>query len=684
MDQDQQTYVRAVSRSLWGLAVQALVAGALLFVGMWSEVAAIQVGAWYAFGGLMIWLCLVVVYQQHRLEQLETMETEQLAQRHGTESSIFETSADDLAVARKRLERLYRWLVPITSLLVAAYLIGIGFWLMVTHVSASAATIGMGEGVDGRVAAVILIGVALGAFLISRYIAGMATVEAWRALRGGAGYLMGASMASFLLGIAMAVTYWAQVAWPLKILAVGLPACMLLVGAEIALNFVLNIYRPRKRDEMPRPAFDSRILSLITQPESIAKTINEAINYQFGFEITRSWFWQLLSRAFISLVGFGLVALLLLSCIVVVEPHEQALITRFGEIRGGPLEPGPHLKWPWPISKAEHHDVQRIRELPIGSKAELLRKDNGALAPILWDRPHTKEKPVNLIVASPISTARTDPSATSDENTTPVSVSLVNAEIVLHYRIEDLKTYVENQVNAEATLSVLAESEVTRYLLAHDIDQLISLERIGADEQLRQNINRRAEEKKLGVSVVNVLLPSIHPPQKVAGEFHAAVQARRELKIAVELAETEAIRTLVAAAGSAEQARMIVRQIEDLDDLKRQSASAEAIADKDQQIKTLIESAGGAASVRIAEARAARWEVENAERGRVMRFAAQYDAYRQAPRLYKMRRWLEVLASGMGGARKYMFVGKFDQAILRFDLKDVVGDYEMLMDAEAQ
>ena len=206
MDQDQQTYVRAVSRSLWGLAVQALVAGALLFVGMWSEVAAIQVGAWYAFGGLMIWLCLVVVYQQHRLEQLETMETEQLAQRHGTESSIFETSADDLAVARKRLERLYRWLVPITSLLVAAYLIGIGFWLMVTHVSASAATIGMGEAVDGRVAAVILIGVALGAFLISRYIAGMATVEAWRALRGGAGYLMGASMASFLLGLAVAVT----------------------------------------------------------------------------------------------------------------------------------------------------------------------------------------------------------------------------------------------------------------------------------------------------------------------------------------------------------------------------------------------------------------------------------------------------------------------------------------------
>ena len=39
----------------------------------------------------------------------------------------------------------------------------------------------------------------------------------------------------------------------------GLAIYMLLVAAEIVLNFVLNLCRPRRPGEIPRPPFDSRV-----------------------------------------------------------------------------------------------------------------------------------------------------------------------------------------------------------------------------------------------------------------------------------------------------------------------------------------------------------------------------------------------------------------------------------------
>ena len=96
---------------------------------------------------------------------------------------------------------------------------------------------------------------------------------------------------------------------------------MLLLAAEIALNFVLNLYRPRRPGEVPRPAFDSRILSLFAAPDSIVRSINEAVNYQFGFDITSSWGYQLLLRSGVWLLVFAVGILVALSSIVVVEPR---------------------------------------------------------------------------------------------------------------------------------------------------------------------------------------------------------------------------------------------------------------------------------------------------------------------------------------------------------------------------
>ena len=83
----------------------------------------------------------------------------------------------------------------------------------------------------------------------------------------------------------------------------AIPFFMIAVSAEILVNFALNLYRPRIAGQLPRPAFDSKTLSLLAAPDSFVRSINEAINYQFGFDITSSWGYQLLLRRAIAMLA---------------------------------------------------------------------------------------------------------------------------------------------------------------------------------------------------------------------------------------------------------------------------------------------------------------------------------------------------------------------------------------------
>lgn len=694
MSQDQQTYQRAAGASLLGLAVQLLLAFALLVLGIKSQAEAIGVATWHAFGGVAMWLCLWIVYQQHKLERIESLEADQLAARHGTDSSIFETTVDDLSVARRRLRWLYRWIVPLTSLGTSAYLIGIGLWQAQAFTGPDAQIVPANVLMTVAFCAII----SLVGFLVSRYLAGMGHVQAWRMLRGGAGYLMG----NVLVGVALCVTlglahYDLPVVYDYMPLAIAI--FMIVIGIEIALNFVLDVYRPRKPGEVVRPAFDSRLLSLLTSPESIAHTINEAINYQFGFEITRSWFWQLLSRVFGLLVIFGFAMMLAMSCLVIVTPTQQALVLRFGRIVGGPREPGLHVKLPWPISKVRYYDVTSIRALEIGTEDQ--PNEAAADQPILWTNEHVSGEK-NLIVAAPsyaisqIAAPGPPPAAGPDaeqdaEAARTPTVSLVNAEIVCQYRIKDLLQYVVVNADADVAdpahrdqrLRQIALKNTSRYLLKHNVDDWIGTQRITAGGKLRQAIQQAADDAGLGIEILSVNVASVHPPQTVADAFHEVVSAEQEKQTAEQAAHQMAIKALAEVAGSTKLADRIIVEINQLKNLETSKAAADKIAEQEARVEALLRDAGGSAAVKIAEARAYRWERENAERGKAERFNQQLLAYQKAPDLYRMRAYLKVLAEALSDTRKYVIVGDRGNLTIRGDFKEVESTFGGALGATA-
>lgn len=620
MSEDQQTYQRAVSVALIGLAVQFVFILTALALAIWIGTPGMSSLMFHAIGGLLIWLSLAIVYDQHRRERIEALESEEIASRSGRDNSIFENALDDLSVARRRLDRMYRWLLPIISGLTSLLLIGIGLWRLSNWTSLHTEITNYSS-LDDQVAsplqqitpdqhtAMVVLFLSLllifAGFIFSRYVAGMSKVKAWTLLRGGAGYLMGCLLMLLLLGIGL-VGVWMEKPYLLLYVGAVIPVISIVIGIEVALNLLLDFYRPRRAGEIPRPAFDSRLLSLLTSPESIASTINEAINYQFGFEITHSWFWQLLSRAFTGLIVFAVLVLIGISSIVIVEPHEQVVITRAGDIKGEPLGPGLHFKLPWPISSAHRYDVQRLRTISVGSHiAENLSEDE----PILWTNWHAGQTEQYLLLAPPKDAAlRTgerssdqpeSTSAMNDEGDTsllagleetdapPVpSRQLAGIEVFASYYISDLLAYLKNYDQPEQVFRKTIEEVTTEYFLRYDIDELVGASRETAAKELTALMQSAINDKALGMTITWVGVAGVHPAQSVAPDFEALIASRHEREERVEQGLREAIMILSQAAGSRTYARRIIREMNALDAMR--AASDIGLQERFDQFRRLL------------------------------------------------------------------------------------------------
>jgi regulator of protease activity HflC (stomatin/prohibitin superfamily) len=673
MTEDHKTFHRATQASLAALAASVLITAALTVLALWGDHAAITAAAWHALPAIALWVCLWIVYQQHRLERIESLEASQLAARHGGDTSIFETSPDDLNVARRRLDWLYRWIVPLTSIASAAYLLIMGFFLGQKGLSLLATPVRSPAAAPENSGMLIAFfaGLALVAFLMSRYLAGMAKLGPWQLLRGGAAYLMGIVLVAVMLVAALGLARF-DIPSPLRFMPVIIPAVMILIGLEITLNFILNFYRPRKPGEMPRPAFDSRLLSLLTAPESIAHTINEAINYQFGFEITRSWFWQLLSRAAGWLAVLAVVVLAGMSCFVIVGPSQRAIVTRMGAISSVGLEPGLHLKLPWPLADVRYYDVSTIRSVSAGSELKL----KADVPAILWTGDHTETAAEPLIVAP----SRRLSDGLPDQLSTP-QVSLLKAEVLVYYQVDpaQLLNYVQSNpavddddpANDGDHLTHIAQRVIAAYLLRHDIDAWIGSARVTATDDMTRLIQLAADEARLGLRILDVVITGVHPPQNVADKFHEVVTAEQEKLTAIQIARQEATRILTEVAGSNDVASGIIAEIQKLEDLKLSRSDATAIAQQELLVEQRVRQAGGTAAVRIAQAQADRWRIENRERGKAAMFAPQLAAFQLAPRLYQASGVLQALADTLKNPRKIVVVGDRENLTIRGDFKDV-------------
>eukprot|EP00752_Nemacystus_decipiens_P016859 g15091.t1 len=666
MSQDQLTYTRATTASLIGLSMQFVLVLLLVILGLYAESKAVLAAAFYSVPGLAIWLLLWLIYKQHQLERAEALDASKLAESDARSAAIFDEAGAQLAQAKSRLEGLYKWGVRAVSIFCAVYLIGVGVLLIYLNRTAlndgTLVETPVTENVNTSLLALLLVVGGMGGFLVARYVAGMTRVDAWQALRGGASTLIGNIFLGVLPVMIATIMLILGNNAGFIYLPLIIPAIMILLGVEVVLGMVLGFYRPRKGNEFVRPAFDSRLLGWLTRPESIGKIFSETINYQFGFEVSKSWFMRLLGKALLPLAGVCALIVIGMTSLVIVQPHQQAVVTTNGAfVRIA--EPGISFKAPWPLGSVKKYDVNRVHSLRMGSRVSAgfgEMKD----VPILWTNQHVEEGATEeLLITAPPPGSGT----TGDKDS--VLGERIGADIDVKFRISDLMAYAgitdpeKGTTDPETLLETIAQHEITRYFATNDTDELLSSGRATAGTDLQQAIQEELDKYQVGLKVVFVSVSGVHPPQEVANDYHARINALQESQTAEAKALQEADVILATVAGNRERAARIselVDQYTELSGMLKEMAEdaperqvLQETAERQRvAIELLMIESGGEVGQRMAQARATRWSQALGAEARDKRLTAELKAYESAPRYYPVSRHLDTLVAGLANRPK--------------------------------
>lgn len=140
----------------------------------------------------------------------------------------------------------------------------------------------------------------------------------------------------------------------------------------------------------------------------------------------------------------------------------------------------------------------------------------------------------------------------------------------MQFQIKDVRAYAYNHVDSGSLLEKLATREVVRYLVGVDLFEIMSSGKAKASNDLKQMIQRQADQMTLGVEILLVGLEDIHPPQKVAAAFENVNGARQESEAKIRQAEGYAARTRSLAQGEA------VRQLREAEGYSKERVLTEA------------------------------------------------------------------------------------------------------------
>ncbi|HRS12055.1 MAG TPA: SPFH domain-containing protein [Sedimentisphaerales bacterium] len=649
--------------------------GISFFLGRWSGYFAVSAVAWQILGAALIWLVLAIQFHQRSLAEQERLDMRQLVEDKAS-STLFEGKGERAALfaaAQRRLDLLEKWFIPVFGVFIAVYEVALGLYLLRGLGRAPSTT------QQPLVCAILMTVVAFVSFLLSRYATGMSAEPAWKPLRAGGSYLLGVAVVCFALALCLAGTHF-QFHVPLLVVGYVVPILLLVLGAETALNTVLDIYRPRIKGEYSRAAFDSRLLGIINEPGGVFRSVAAAIDYQFGFQVSQTWFYKLLEKAVVPLILFSALTLYLASCIVVVLPNEEAIVERFGDpmtgggqVRG--LKPGLHFKLPWPIDIAYKYPTRQILELYVGYVPKTDPKTGRPITEpsLLWGQSHY-ESEFSFLVASEQTGEALGEGA--------VPVSLVKANIPIQYRIKDLYAYIYGHSDPARLLEDIAYRELTEFAASAgievDIDpsgrvateSLLGAGRTRAKQILTERIQKAADDQGLGIEVVFLGVQGIHPPPEVAPDYQAVIGAVQKKYALVLNAEADRNATLGALIGSVEKAY-------ELADLATQYQRAqtegrtENVERLGRQFDDALAQAKGAIFQTLREAQSYAFEKATLARATGERFAGQVAAYRAAPSIYLQEQRLAALEEVLPGIRKHVVaVDPNDRQVLIMDLQD--------------
>lgn len=504
--------------------------------------------------------------------------------------------------ARRYREQFERYLVPAVCLALAALE---GYLARAMWLTAAAAEV--------RGERVLFVAASLGAAAFLGYVLGR-LIEAVAVERGEpwlgppADWLL-FTVPAALLGAVAALAEGTPGAerWALRALSIGWAAA----AVDQVIGVGLEVYRARTPERPQRPVHHSRLVYLVAHPGGLLDHLAATLDYQFGWQVSRTGLYRAIEGALAPLLAFQLIALWLLSCLVFVEPGERALRERLGRPSDEVLEPGPHLVWPWPI--------ERVRRLPAGRLQTVEAGDLGEA--------ETNAAEQRVVAWAVEHGHRHAPLLVGGGGAEPAGI--LSTSLFVRYRISDPRRFVYGFVDGRAVLSDLTWRELTRALAGMDRATAMRLASGEAASGLCAALQARCDQLGLGVTIERIEIGDAHAPEAAVPSYEEAAGAVDEA-VAIELA------------AAAEAARV-------------------------------VPDAHGRAAERLAKASGEAYCRRVVGRAEAARFLDQLAAYSVAPEVYRRHHQVEAVRRTLAGRTKTVVAVQGGREVTTVDLQPRLG-----------
>jgi modulator of FtsH protease HflK len=301
-------------------------------------------------------------------------------------------------------------------------------------------------------------------------------------------------------------------------------------------------------------------------------------------------------RAYRGLVLGGIAALVGLVAIFgsyyQIDADEAGLVTRFGRfVRAA--GPGPHAKLPFGIEQVQKVPVERQLKQEFGFRT---------------------------LHADVDSTYQRDEKTAAESLMLTGDLNVATVEWIVQYKISDPYKYLYKLRDVDQTFRLMAEASMRTVVGDHSVTELLTVGRESIAAQAKVSLSELCRRYDNGISVQQLVLQDVDPPEPVKPSFNEVNQAIQERERAINEAWAEYNQEIPRARGLAQQK---------------------------------IEASEGYAVDRV-----------NRAKGDAERFVALQEEYRKAPDVTRSRIYLETMSTVLPAAGKKLIVDDKAKGIL--------------------
>jgi membrane protease subunit HflK len=285
----------------------------------------------------------------------------------------------------------------------------------------------------------------------------------------------------------------------------------------------------------------------------------------------------------LNLLGAIIVAAMAMSGFYTVDPEEAGLVQRFGKyVRIS--EPGLHFKAPL--------GIETVRKVPIQRQ---LKEEFGFRT-----------------VRAGVQTEYSTKSFADESSMLTGDLNAAMVEWVVQYRISDPYKYLFQVRSVQETFRDMSEAVTRRVVGDRTVNEVLTIGRAEVASQIQVELQDLCNQYETGISVDQVVLQDINPPDPVKPSFNAVNEAQQEREKLINQAQSEYNREIPKASGEALQT---------------------------------IQEAEGYALNRV-----------NRAEGDASLFNALYEEYRKAPDVTRQRLYLETMTQVLPQVRSKVIV----------------------------